>query len=264
MVMVQNPSIVLSIFMVTIGKIGKFAVVIDAHNEGIMPFYSKFNWLAPLYGIIQRWADLTIVTNESLAMMVRKNGGRPFVLPDKIPEFGKISHVNLKGKSNAVFICTFAKDEPWKEVIQAANLVDPSVCIYITGKYQRAPKKVIGKSPQNVVFTGFLPDQEYLNLLYSCDIVIDLTLMDNCLVCGAYESIALGKPVILSDAKELRAYFKRGAVYCGNNAKEISEAIIYALENLDKLKDEMKDFKEALMLEWEKRRVLLLDILENL
>ena len=80
----------------------------------------------------------------------------------------------------------------------------------------------------------------------------------------AYESVALGKPVILSDTKELRAHFKRGAVYCGNNVKEISEAIIYALENLDKLEDEMKDFKEELMLEWEKRRVLLLEILESL
>ena len=262
--MVQNPSIVLSILMVTIGKIGKFSVVVDAHNEGIMPFYSKYHWLLPLYEVIQRWADLTIVTNESLAMIVRKNGGRPFILPDKIPQFENINHIKLKGKSNIVFICTFAKDEPWKEVIQAANLINPSDCIYITGKYQRVSKKIIKESPPNVIFTGFLPDQEYINLLHSCDLVIDLTLMDNCLVCGAYESVALGKPVILSDTKELRAHFKRGAVYCGNNVKEISEAIIYALENLDKLEDEMKDFKEDLMLEWEKRRFLLLEILENL
>jgi glycosyltransferase involved in cell wall biosynthesis len=262
-VIIQNPSIVLAFFMVTIGKLIKFRVVVDAHNEGIQPFYSKYNWLLPIYATIQKWADLTIVTNEELARIVRNNGGRPFVLPDKIPQFDSPEHIKLKGKHNFVFICTFAKDEPYEDVIQAAKLIDSSTCIYITGRYQKASSDIIKQSSPNVIFAGFLPEQTYINLLYSCDVVIDLTLMQDCLVCGAYEAIALGKPVILSNTQALRNYFYQGAVYTENSVDEIAKNIKYAIRKKGKLENEVIVLRDQLQLEWKKRRSNLLHILEQ-
>ena len=266
LVIVQNPSMILTIFTVTMGKLMKFCVVVDAHNEGIMPFYSMYYWLLPIYRLIQRRADLTIVTNEALARIVRKNGGRPFILADKIPQFNVIDEnkLNLKGKRNFVFICDIAKDEPWQKIIQCARLIEPSDYIYITGRYQKASSNIIMKAPSNVIFTGFLPDNEYIHLLHSCDVVIDLTLMDDCLVCGAYEAVALGKPVILSDTEALRNYFNRGAVYCRNSVKEIAKAIKYAIENQRELEKEMAILKSQLILEWEKKGAILVQTLEQL
>ncbi len=250
LLIVQNPSVVLALFASTLGRLFTSHVVIDAHNEGLKPFYSKFNWLLPLYKFIQKRANLTIVTNKALADEVRMNGGMPFILEDKIPEFDAVNHVSLKGIYNLVFICTFEKDEPYQEVIRAAGLIDSSVCIYITGNYQKAPRDIIDKAPSNIIFTGFLSDQEYKNILYSSDIIIDLTSMENCLVCGAYEAVALEKPIIISDTQALLSYFQTGAVYTKNRAEAIAEAIKYAIENKEKLKVEMKILKDRLKSEW--------------
>lgn len=109
LVIVQNPSLILSLFMVTLGKKMVPRVVVDAHNEGIKPFYSSFDWLLPIYHIIQKRADLTIVTNDELAREVLNNHGKPFVLEDRIPQFGEAKATSLRGQHNLVFICTFQK-----------------------------------------------------------------------------------------------------------------------------------------------------------
>ena len=264
LVIVQNPSIILAIFVITVGNLMKFHVVVDSHNEGIMPFYSRYDWLLPIYAMIQKKAELTIVTNEELAKIVRKNGGTPFVLADRMPQLNNPKFIKLKGVRNVVFICSFAKDEPFFEVIQAAHLIDPSICIYITGRYQNAPKNFIIKAPSNVIFTGHIPDQTYINLLYSCDVVIDLTLMQDCLVCGAYEAVALGKPIILSDTQSLRDYFYKGAIYTENNQKAIANSINTAIENRISLTQQIIILRSNLKIKWENTFLKLCLILEQL
>jgi glycosyltransferase involved in cell wall biosynthesis len=250
LVFVQNPSIVLSLFVLLIRSVLRFHVVVDAHNEGLRPFYRHHNWLMPIYLWIQKRAALTIVTNDALAREVSLNGGNPFVLEDPIPQMKPNAETTLNGTYNVAFVCTFEKDEPYMEVIKAAALINPATSLYITGRHHKISRDIIHQAPCNVVFTGFLPDQDYINLLHSCDAVIDLTLMQNCLVCGAYEAVSLGKPVILSDTKVLRDYFSKGAVYTHNSAKEIAAAIMYALENKKTLAGEISLLKAELEFDW--------------
>lgn len=250
LVIVQNPSVVLTLFVLFLLRPLVGRIIVDAHNEGITPFASKHAWLMPIYDMMQKRADLTIVTNEALAEIVGSNAGRPFVLEDRIPEFGKPLHTQLAGKHNAVLICTFERDEPYREVIKAAGLIDPGICIYVTGRPQKAPKKVIAQAPRNVVFTGFLAEQDYLNLLYSVDLIIDLTLMENCLVCGAYEAVALGKPMVLTDSDALRTYFHKGAIFTENHPHSIARAVYQVIENKETMKREVSDLKKELTLTW--------------
>jgi glycosyltransferase involved in cell wall biosynthesis len=149
-----------------------------------------------------------------------------------------------------VYICSFEKDEPYQEVIEAARLLDPSIYFYVTGNYRKASLEVIEKAPSNVMFCGYLSEPDYINLLYSCDVIMDLTLMDNCLVCGAYEAVSLGKPTILSDTKALRHYFSKGAVYSGNTAQEIAASVRYFLDNQEKLNDEALLLKPHMEKQW--------------
>ena len=263
-VIVQNPSVLLSLFMVTFGKVLAPNVIVDAHNGGVRPFHAKYTWLKPIFSIIHRWAELIIVTNDELAKIIRKNRGRPFILQDKIPSLDAACHIPLKGEFNLVLVCTFEPDEPFQEVIRASGFIDQSICIYITGKYQKANQTIINQASSNVIFTGFLPENEYISLLNSCDIVIDLTLEPDCLVCGAYEAVALGKPLILTDMPALRNYFKHGAVYTKNRAEEIAESIQYAIRHKERLKKGINILKSALEKAWSEKLDELLFIMDQM
>jgi len=260
---VQNPSVVLSLFITAIGRIVGLKVVVDSHNEGIAPFYSVHNWLLPFYALIQKWADLTIVTNVGLAEIAERNGGVPFVLEDMLPRIEGTDTLDLLGTYNVVYVCTFEKDEPYMEFIKAAELISPATCTYITGRHTKISPDIRRQAPANVVFTGFLPDQEFINLLYSCDLVIDLTYMKDCLVCGAYEAVVLGKPIVLSDTKALRNYFSKGAVYTKNDSKHIAAAIEFALREKDKLAQEIVDLRQELQAEWNIKISTLLALLDR-
>ncbi|MBE9582300.1 MAG: hypothetical protein IMF18_11865 [Proteobacteria bacterium] len=257
LVCVQNPSVVLTAFMCTVGKALGCVIVVDAHNAGLAPHRRALSFLRPLYRFLQKRADITIVTNPSLAADVRRSGGRPFVLPDKIPSLPDVVRTNLPGRFNIAFICTFAEDEPYLEVIQSAALLPGNVVIHITGNYQKGGESLLRNKPGNVIFTGFLPELDYVALLASCDAIIDLTMRDDCLVCGAYEGVALGKPLILSDTTASRHYFTKGVIYTLNHHVAVTRSILECLSRRDQLRDEIVEFRSELANAWEtsKRRL---------
>jgi hypothetical protein len=120
----------------------------------------------PVYRFIQRRSDLTIVTNKNLAAEVRRNGGNPIVLEDRVPKFDRFSRIPLEGKFNVVFICTFEKDEPYQEVVQSAHLLDPHVFIYVTGRHEKVASELVAAAPSNVIFTGFLSEAICENAMF--------------------------------------------------------------------------------------------------
>lgn len=251
---VQNPSIVLSAWAVLLKRVFRYVLVVDAHNEGLAPFLSRSSWLHFMCRFIQRKADLTVVTNPGLAEHVKQEGGTPFVLEDKLPAFPEGKRMDLEGKVNIVCISTFAKDEPYREIIEAARRLIGHCHVYVTG----SPRKVSGiktdRLPSNLILTGYLSNGDYIMLLRSADIILDLTYMDDCLVCGAYEAVSLEKPVILTDTVALRKYFHRGTVFTENTAQEISEAVRLAISQLPSLREDVKVLKKGLEIEWAGRR----------
>lgn len=249
----QNPSLVLSLFLVIIKLVFRTWVGVDAHNAGIFPAEGKLkvlNWIAV---IIQRLADLVIVSNDGLKKIVEKNGGKAFVLPDKIPEIPKVTPKQLKGSHNILFISSFASDEPYKNVIGASIDVLPEIVIYVTGNYEEyIDTRLV--APSNLIFTGFLPESQYIEMLNSVDATIDLTTRENCLVCGAYESIAVEKPMILSDTKALRDYFNMGAIYTDNSKESIAQAIHSLVREKDRLTEQVKKLKRLREKEWKETK----------
>lgn len=249
----QNPSIVLAFLIVLAKPFNKAFVCVDAHNVGLFPREGRPSVLSAVARFIQRRADLTLVTNEALRRHVEGNGGRAFVLPDRIPRIETGESLRLEGTTNILFICSYAADEPYEIVFQAAEKIDPGVFIYVTGNYRKRgirPEDL----PGNVVLTGFLPEEEYCRMLGSVDGTIDLTTRRNCLVCGAYESVAVGKPMILSDTAALREYFSMGAVYTRHTAEAMAQAIEDHVARRGELSDEVRRLKDLREAEWEARR----------
>jgi hypothetical protein len=263
LVFCQNPSLVLSLFLVGVKKLAGFKVCVDAHNAGLFPREGRSRTLGMLSRFVQRHADLTIVTNENLGSHVMMNGGKPFILPDRIPEIPMTENRPLQGSSNILFICSYADDEPYDLVFEAASGLGEDVCIYVTGNFH---KKGIdpGNLPANLILMGYVPEEEYVKMLRSVDATIDLTSREDCLVCGAYESVAAEKPQILSDTQALRSYFSKGAVYASHSSQSIREAISKLLEHKAILEEETRMLKLERQREWELRKKDLLACMNEL
>ena len=113
---VQNPSIVLATLAVLLRPVFGYRLLVDAHNEAVEPYANAGGLFKRLSGWLLARADATIVTNAFLAEIVTRHGGRPLVLPDKVPEPAPGSRVALPNAPDAVLIATFAADEPIEQI----------------------------------------------------------------------------------------------------------------------------------------------------
>ncbi len=86
--------------------------------------------------------------------------------------------------------------------------------------------------------------------------------MENCLVCGAYEAVALEKPLVTSYTRALRQYFHRGTVYSRHDPASLAESIGHALAHRRTLAAEMTVLKRELSVQWAGQRNALRNILE--
>lgn len=265
LIFVQNPSLVLALLAVNYGRIARLPVIVDAHNAGVYPFERKKWWGNKLAAYLFRHAALTIVTNTVLAEYVKSNGGRTAVLPDPLPNFnGSTAARPLRGKYNILFICTFASDEPYMEVIEAGRLLDKDIFIYITGRYKGSIQELQKVLPENVILTGFVPEQDFIQLLHSVDVILDLTTREDCLVCGAYEAVSAEKVLIVSATKALKAYFHKGTLYTDNNSSDLAMQIRQALSNKDSLGSGIKELKKEKIAEWAIRKAEFEAVLKEL
>lgn len=274
LIFAQNPSLVLSLLVVWYGRLTGRATIIDAHNAGVFPFSDRHKWhqrlLRPLLQRIadhtMRLADLTIVSNPALGTYVEAVGGRSCALPDPLPSFPPQAAAERSAdrRPMVLFICTWAPDEPYQEVIKAAARLDPRIQIYVTGNSKGRERGVIEPLPPNLVLTGFVPEDEFVRLLHQADVVMDLTTFENCLVCGAYEAVAAGKPMVLSSTEALRAYFRRGAVYTASDAAAIAEAIGQALAAKEQLSRQVEELRSELAADWSRRQDQLEALLSGL
>jgi glycosyltransferase involved in cell wall biosynthesis len=206
-------------------------VVIDAHNAGLFPLDGSSTFLTELTNWTVMRAKITIVSNEALAAHVKGLLGTPAILPDPLPIFEtNLPRFRVKGRRNVLSICTWAADEPFLETIAAAKFLEQGTIMYVTGD-DRGRLKKLPELPSNVELTGFLSEEAFVSLLHTVDVVIDLTTREDCLVCGAYESVSAGVPLVLSDTTALRNYFGDAALYCDNTSEDIATKINSVLKH---------------------------------
>ena len=228
---VQNPSLALTTLTILCRPVFGYRLVVDAHNEGVRPYDRPYAFVRWLTRRLLKSADVTIVTNDALAEDVRAAGGRPVTLPDSLPVVpdSASTHPRTGDTPDVAVIATFRRDEP----------IDAE-------RYRRAP----GAMPPNVRLTGFLDDSEYWRLLAQAKVVCDLTLKPDCLVCGAYEALALGRPMVLSDNPATRDLFGSAAILTGNSPEEIAAALRRAIEERERLESNASELKESFRTRW--------------
>lgn len=238
----------------------KCAYVVDTHSGAFTAKrWSRLLWI---YRFLSRRALMNILHNEPLELEVAQWGARATSLGDIFYQLETNQAYSLRHGFNAVFACAYSEDEPLEEVIEAARRM-PSVNFYITGSLQRAPQKIIQKASENVIFTDFIPDRDYNALLQGSDVVLSLTASDCTMQNGAYEALALGRPIITSDSPVLRKAYPRGAVFVDNSVEGIVGAINTVRDNYPRYLGDIKSLQGEFKAQGEKKLLALLEILEN-
>jgi len=252
----QNPSIVLTWLLCLVRKYFGFILIVDRHSN--FRFGEEKGIVDTIFHLLSdytlRAADHTIVTNQYLCDIVNQKGGQGHILEDKIPSLGSAQRRCLKGQINIIYVASFSRDEPMDEVISAVCGLE-HCHLYITGNYKKHSKyvEIASNMTGNVTLTGYLDELEYQGMLNSADIIMVLTTRDHTLTCGAYEGVALNKPLVLSDTEVIRRYFCKGAVYTKSKDEEIRKSILHCINHLDQLREDVVCLKAELNIDWEEK-----------
>jgi len=232
-------------------------IIIDVHTGAISKPWSK-----NMSRLIMKHASVNIVINkEQQNFLIQNYHITPVVLEDPIPDFTDILlsakkqegyKIEQKAIFNVVVISSFAFDEPLQAVFDAASEL-PDVYFYVTGDKKNADKKLLIKKSDNVIITGFLDYNTYVDLLQKVDVIMDLTTDNKSMVGGAFEAVALEQPLITSNWIPLRRYFNKGTIYINNSSDDIRKAIMFAMTKKEELSKEMHQLKIERMKEWKEK-----------
>jgi glycosyltransferase involved in cell wall biosynthesis len=219
-VIATNPSLVLGFLLLLLRRWYGYLLVSDAHYVGVRDVHG-WPLFQRLLDFHNAHADLVIVTNDGHASYLLGNGCRPYICPDPLPDLSNRGSVSVSVPAKSVLlVCSFEVDEPYEAVFAAfARLRDKGYQLFVSGNYKRA--RVDPARFPWVNFLGYVSEAEYYSYLRSCSVVLDLTTLEDCLVCGAYEAMAAGKPLVLSRTRALTDYFGAAAVLTDNTPEAI-------------------------------------------
>ena len=191
--------------------------LLDCHSAAYRARrWAAFRWL---YRWLSRRAFVNLNHNRSDVARVEAWGGRAVLLPAVIADL-PVSRPVPGGE--AVYVSAFTADDPL-----AARL--PGQRFAITGDVRHCPPELREKLPANVRFTGYLPRQDYVDLLAGAPALIALTTHADLMQCAAEEALCLARPMLTSASPVLREALGAGAEYCDNSASDIAakfEALI--------------------------------------
>lgn len=177
--------------------------------------------------------DLILVHNEIVYKNILEQDSFSYfdkekilVLEDKTPKF-EFNSINQRDSERPLvfFPASFNNDEPIEEVINAAKLI-PEFDLVMTGNYKKLKENFnITQEylPSNIKITGWIPTEDYNNLLLKCDVLLGLTIFDDIQMSVSNEGLGAKKVMVLSDKKALRQIYGEGALYTENKAESIAE-----------------------------------------
>jgi glycosyltransferase involved in cell wall biosynthesis len=229
-VIATNPSIVLGYLLLLMRPLFRFRLVSDAHFLGVKAVHANA-LLQKLLDFHNARADLVIVTNDNHARLLADLRAVTFVCEDPLPTIPDGIVPAPPNPAKTVFlIASFDVDEPLDDIFKAFdNLRGDGYVLFVSGNYRKS-----GIDPAHfpgIRFLGFVSEHEYFAHLRAADVVLDLTTVDDCLVCGAYEAMALRKPLVISNTRALADYFGAAAVLTENEPAAIERAIRTAYEH---------------------------------
>jgi glycosyltransferase involved in cell wall biosynthesis len=234
--------------------------VMDVHGHSLTS--KKWAWTAPLQKFLAKRALATVVDQRMYQQTFDSAGARTIVLEraplgvakDSLPETA------TSDRFTVTMVCIFASDEPVDVVVQAARQL-PRVQFAITGDTANAPRGLVEGAPANVTFTGYLKGNAYWQQLHTSRAVMTLTTEPYSLLSGGVESMALGKPTIVSRTPLLQEYFTKGTVFVEHTTESIAASVRAVQEQEQQLIAEISQLAYEKRTRWENSLCELKDLI---
>jgi glycosyltransferase involved in cell wall biosynthesis len=217
-IVIVAPPFLAPLVVLPVARLLRAQVAIDIHSGALLD--RRWRWSIGLLAWACRRAAVSIVTLPTLASAIEARGARVVVVPDPLPrlEATGVDALSAAEVPEVVAICGWAADEPLEALAAAA--AGRSWRLAITGR----PRQVLAL-PSNAILTGFLGEAAYAERLTRAAAVVVLTTREDTLLSGAWEAIALGRPLVTSATAALRTTFGEGPVYVEPTAASIGAGI---------------------------------------
>ena len=224
-IVVVAPPFVAPLIVLPLARLLRTRVAIDIHSGAVLD--RRWRWSLPILRWTCRRADAAVTTLASLANRLPANG-TILVIPDPLPEF-RVNDTQPRDPSarpRVVAVCGWGDDEPITALLDAVR--GQPWDVVLTGK---SPLGM--PAPDNVRLTGFLDDDAYLLTLESAAVVVVLTTREETLLSGAWEALAVGRPLVVSATLSLRETFGPEVARAEPTAPSIRGAIALTLDDAD-------------------------------
>jgi hypothetical protein len=227
-IVVVVPPFVAAVVAWTGARFGRHRLAVDIHSGAMLD--RRWRWSVPILAAIARRSTVAIVTVDTLAARLRDRGvADVMVMPDPLPTVAVSGSPAGTGDGApgavhplVVAVLGWGDDEPIEELVAAA--AGRPWRLELTGR----PRRRI-PLPENVRSTGFLAGPAYGDRLVSADLVVVLTTREDTLLSGAWETIALGRPLVVSSTAALVSAFGPDVAAAGDDPESIRAAIEAAL-----------------------------------
>lgn len=254
---------------ITIGRLLKKKVILTYHGGGAEKFFNKYSLLVNYF---LRKTDVNIVLSGFLASIFKKHK-----IPCQIvPNILKVDSSKFKERSIIhpcfVSVRTLSPTYNIGCIIKAFEIVQkqmPKSQLYIVGdgcSRKELEFMVKQKSIKNICFCGHVSNNEIYSYLDKADIFISSPVIDNQPM-SVLEAFNAGLLVISSNVGGIPYMVengKTGLLFESNNFVELSEKMLWAVENQKCVLTIIKEARESLSYySWEKIRQNLIEIYNN-
>ncbi len=259
-IMVMNPPIFAVFTCYLHARLHRIPMIIDTHHGA----FTERRWLlfTWLHRHLARKARVNIVTSERFGDILANWKADYMVIPVVPYLILGIGHLVKQERFSLAVVSSFSYDEPLPDILKAAAAL-PEIKFYVTGDNRKASKNIIDEAPQNVVFTGFLPWEDYIRLLAEVHGVLCLTTELDTMQNGAAEAVTIGTPVITTDSPLMRKIFGDQAVLVKNNSESIIEGILRLKDNLNRYQGEISELRDKWKHDWQKSAGMLYNIIDR-
>lgn len=221
-------------------------IIADCHNATFRSPWIKFPYVISLLNN----CNLILVHSEQVENQIKDlgvSGEQIQLLEDPLTEIYEETNSSSELYPHPWVLCpcSFNRDEPIEELIEAARLV-PDLTFVITGNISRSQGiHELNDIPDNLKLPGFLPLCFFNGLLLNTDAVLGLTKLDGIQLSAAVEATGIEKPMVLSNTSLLKKLFYKGAIYVdSNDPTSIAAGCQQVIIERDGLLKEVAELKE--------------------
>ena len=225
----------------------KFKLIADVHSGFVVQESLKGIILNKPFVRLLRYCDLIVAHNELQAKyMIEKlrfNKELIIIVYDSLPRIPKTTRkpnsINLDPDEKYLIMpASWDPDEPIDYIIRGYHIsrIKKDYKLVITGRPKKRDIIILARKlvPDRIIFTGYLPWNEYYWLLSHANAVIGATTREYTMLSAVWEASALSIPLIISYTLTLREIVGDNALYFTLSEDSIAKSLdmLPYLENI--------------------------------